>query len=136
MLEQVIHTMRDASTLPWDRVCEAYAFSMHDVEEGRLTWQDTVKWSFNRLDMTRLHTQQQQPSQTFSSVRAPASNNASAHIPDESARLCIFNLEGRCDSKIDHGVFMHDVEAYKLKKQRARGKVHNGRYIPNRTSNK
>ena len=46
-LLQVIHSMRDATSLPWVAVRNAYASSMHDVEEGILTWDNTTQWSLN-----------------------------------------------------------------------------------------
>ena len=36
-LFQVIHSMRDATSLPWVAICNAYASSMHDIKEGMLT---------------------------------------------------------------------------------------------------
>ena len=41
-LLQVIHSMCDATLLPWVAVCNAYASSMCDVEEGILTWDNTT----------------------------------------------------------------------------------------------
>ena len=41
--------MRDASSLPWVAVRGVWASSMHDMEEGRLTWRDTTQWAINRL---------------------------------------------------------------------------------------
>ena len=49
VLDQVIAAMRDASSLPWAAVRGAWASSMHDREEGRLTWRDTTQWAINRL---------------------------------------------------------------------------------------
>ena len=53
MLDQVIYAMKDACRLPWHQVREAYACSMHEIEEGRLTWTDSIKWYFNRLEAER-----------------------------------------------------------------------------------
>ena len=41
--------MRDASSLPWPAVREAYASSMHEVEEGSLAWSVSTQWVLNRL---------------------------------------------------------------------------------------
>ena len=41
--------MRDTTSLPWPAVRGAWATSMHDLEEGRLTWQDATQWSLSHL---------------------------------------------------------------------------------------
>ena len=46
-LLQVILALRDATSLPWQAVRNAWAHSMHDVEEGCLTWADNTQWSLN-----------------------------------------------------------------------------------------
>ena len=49
VLDQVIAAMQDASSLPWVAVRGAWASSMQDMEQGRLTWRDTTQWAINRL---------------------------------------------------------------------------------------
>ena len=41
-LLQVILALRDATSLPWQAVRDAWSHSMHDLEEGRLTWQPEI----------------------------------------------------------------------------------------------
>ena len=53
-LLQVILALRDATSLPWQAVRNAWAHSMHDVEEGRLTWADNTQWSLNRLSNSQI----------------------------------------------------------------------------------
>ena len=48
-LLQVIMVMKDATSLPWQDVRSAWATSMHEVEEGRLTWGDATQWALNCL---------------------------------------------------------------------------------------
>ena len=48
-LLQVIMVMKDATSLPWQAVRSAWATSMHEVEEGQLTWGDATQWALNRL---------------------------------------------------------------------------------------
>ena len=40
-LLQMILATKDAASLPWPTVRDAWAASMHSVEEGRLGWEDT-----------------------------------------------------------------------------------------------
>ena len=48
-LLQVILDLRDATSLPWQAVRDAWSHAMHDIEEGRLTWADSTQWAINRL---------------------------------------------------------------------------------------
>ena len=54
VLTQMIFTMRDASSIPWPAVREAYASSIHGEEEGRLTWSDATQWALNRLSASQV----------------------------------------------------------------------------------
>ena len=53
-LLQVIHAMRDAVSLPWPTVRAAWASSMHQVEEGHLSWTDSTQWAINRLSASQV----------------------------------------------------------------------------------
>ena len=53
-LLQVIMATRDAASLPWPVVRNAWAVSMHEVEEGSLDWSQTTQWSLNRLSALQL----------------------------------------------------------------------------------
>ena len=54
VLSQIIFTMRDATSIPWPAAREAYASSMHEVEEGRLAWSDATQWALNRLSASQI----------------------------------------------------------------------------------
>ena len=53
-LLQVIFAMRDAVSLPWPAVRAAWASSMHQVEEGYLSWADATQWAINRLSTSQI----------------------------------------------------------------------------------
>ena len=48
-LMQVILAAKDATSLPWSTVRPAWATSMHQVEQGSLSWADTTQWAINSL---------------------------------------------------------------------------------------
>ena len=53
-LLQVIMSTRDAASLPWPVVRNAWAVSMHEVEEGSLDWSQATQWSLNRLSTSQM----------------------------------------------------------------------------------
>ena len=53
-LLQVILALRDATSLPWQAVRDAWSHLMHDIEEGRLTWADSTQWAINRLSASQI----------------------------------------------------------------------------------
>ena len=90
-LSQVIFTMRDATSLPWPAVRTAWASSMHEVEEGHLSWADATQWAINRLSSSQIamaHTQ--------------VSNQ-----PSTGRRPCKFFNEGSCTHENHHGSYSH-----------------------------
>ena len=51
-LLQVILAMKDATSLPWTAVRNAWATSMHDLEEGHLGWHDsTLRLSTSQISI-------------------------------------------------------------------------------------
>ena len=46
--------MMDTTSLPWPAVRAAWASSMHQVEEGNLTWADSTQWVINRLRASQI----------------------------------------------------------------------------------
>ena len=40
---QAIQVLKDATSLPWQAVRTAYTQSMHQVEQGTLSWQDNTQ---------------------------------------------------------------------------------------------
>ena len=89
MLDQVIAAMRDASSLPWSAVRGAWASSIHDMEEGRLTWRDTTQWAINRLSNAQV-----------------AMVNSQA-VSQSKGRVCRYYNEGTCSCDSHHGMYKH-----------------------------
>ena len=89
VLDQVIAAMRDASSLPWSAVRGAWASSMHDMEEGRLTWRDTTQWAINRLSNAQV-----------------AMVNSQA-VSQSKGRVCRYYNEGTCSFDSHHGMYKH-----------------------------
>ena len=58
-LLQVIHAMRDAASLPWPTV---RASSMHQIEEGDVTWPNATQWAINRLSASQIALAHSEPS--------------------------------------------------------------------------
>ena len=88
---QMIFAMRDATSLPWNAVRTAWASSMHEVEEGNLSWADSTQWAINRLSSSQIalaHTQ--------TSAQQPANR-----------RPCKFYNEGSCTHEGHHGNYQH-----------------------------
>ena len=46
--------MWEVLSLPWQAVRAAWAVSMTDIEEGRLSWADSTQWSLNRISNSQL----------------------------------------------------------------------------------
>ena len=82
--------MRDASSLPWSAVREAYASSMHEVEEGRLAWSDSTQWTLNRLSAFHM-----------------ALANSQILSLQNKGRTCEFYNEGACNHEGHHGINKH-----------------------------
>ena len=91
--------MRDAIGLPWATVRGAFASSMHELEELRLTWSDHLQWSMNRLGT----------SQTLlsSTIAVPPTRVPQTSSRGESPCLCKFYNEGYCLHMGDHGYYIH-----------------------------
>ena len=53
-LLQVILSLKDAASLPWATVRSAWAISMHGIEQGTLSWHDSMQWSINRLSSSQI----------------------------------------------------------------------------------
>ena len=90
-LSQVIFAMRDATSLPWPAVRTAWASSMHEVEEGNLSWADRTQWAINRLSSSQI---------ALAHTQAPSQ-------PVSSRRPCKFFNEGSCSHENHHGNYSH-----------------------------
>ena len=53
-LLQVVLSFKDAASLPWSTVRSAWAISMHEIEQGTLSWYDSTQWSINRLSSSQI----------------------------------------------------------------------------------
>ena len=87
-LTQVICAMKDAASLPFTAVKNAWACSMHDLEEGNLSWADSTQWAINRL--------------SASQVSLVNSQSVS------QKRLCRYYNEGSCSHDGHHGLYKHN----------------------------
>ena len=90
-LLQMIFAMRDASSLPWPAVRTAWASSMHEVEEGNLSWADSTQWAINRLSSSQIALAHTQTSTQQAGNRRP----------------CKFFNEGACTHEGHHGNYSH-----------------------------
>ena len=90
-LLQVIHAMRDAVSLPWPAVRAAWASSMHQVEEGYLSWADATQWAINRLSASQV---------ALAHTQAPTQ-------PSPHRRPCKFYNESSCSHETHHGSYAH-----------------------------
>ena len=91
MLTQLAASMRDAVSLPWPVVRSAWAVSMTDVEEGRLSWGDSMQWSLNRISNSQL----------------AMHNTQSVAGSGSKVRICRYFNEGTCTSETHHGTYKH-----------------------------
>ena len=46
--------MKDTTSLPFAAVINEWTSSMHDLEEGDLTWGDVTQWALNRLTASQV----------------------------------------------------------------------------------
>ena len=51
---QMTLDMRDAVSLPWPAVRAAWASSMHQLEEGNLSWAESAQWAINCLSASQI----------------------------------------------------------------------------------
>ena len=90
MLIQMVAAMRDAVSLPWPVVRSAWAVSMTDIEEGRLSWADSMQWSLNRISNSQL----------------AMHNTQSVNFSAPKIRIYRYFNEGSCSSEGHHGTFL------------------------------
>ena len=93
-LLQVILALRDATSLPWQAVRDAWSHSMHDIEEGHLTWADSIQWAINRL--------------SASQIAMANSQIASQGQYQGQKKVCRYYNEGNCSHEGSHGQFRHN----------------------------
>ena len=99
---QITLVMCDAASLPWAAVKSAWASSMHEVEEGLLTWADSTQWTINRLIASQAALAQPQLSTASSTTKRP----------------CKYSNEASCSHESHHGAYSHICShCYKQEKQ-------------------
>ena len=88
--------MKDATSLPWQAVRSTWATSMHEVEEGRLTWGDATQWALNCLSASQIG---------MANANLTAS---SGHQQSQHKKLCKYFNEGSCTYESNHGNYRHN----------------------------
>ena len=91
-LLQTIMALKDATSLPRVAVRSAYANSMHEMEQGTLSWDDQTQWSLNRLSASQI-----------GMANANLSSSQGAH-----KKICKYYNEGTCTFESNlNGNFRH-----------------------------
>ena len=93
VLLQVILSLRDATSLPWQAVRSAWGNSMHEIKQGSLQWQDATQWALNRL--------------STSQIAMANASQISAQTTAQNKKVCKFYNEGVCSHEGNHGQFKH-----------------------------
>ena len=88
---QMTLAMRDATSLPWPAVRAAWASSMHEFEDGILTWANSTQWAINRLSASQIALAQPQTSTISSSSKQP----------------CRYYNDAACSHEGHHGPYAH-----------------------------
>ena len=92
VLLQVILSLRDATSLPWQAVRSAWGNSMHEIEQGSLQWSDATQWALNRLSTSQI---------------AMANALRISSQTTTQKKVCRYYNEGVCSRKGNHGQFKH-----------------------------
>ena len=92
-LLQTILALKDATSLPWQAVRIAWATSMHEPEEGSLTWVDATQWALNRLSASQI-------AMANSSITSVTSHT-------QQKKICKYFNEGSCSYNNNHGNYRH-----------------------------
>ena len=87
-LTQAICAMKDVASIPFTAVKKACTCSMHDLEEGNLSWADLTQWAINRL--------------SASQVSLVNSQSVS------QKRLCRYYNKSSCWHDGHHGLYKHN----------------------------
>ena len=93
VLLQVILSLRDATSIPWQAVRSAWANSMQEVEQGSLQWSDATQWPINRL--------------STSQIAMANASQVSSQPTAQHKKVCRFYNEGVCSHEGNHGLFKH-----------------------------
>ena len=90
MLTQLTMALTDAVSLPWPAVRSAWAASMTQVEDGRLSWANDTQWALNRIGMSQV-----------------AVFNSQNVLNHQKVRICRYFNEGSCVHDFSHGNYKH-----------------------------
>ena len=90
MLTQVTVALTDAVSLPWPAVRSAWKASMTQVEDGRLSWANDIKWALNRTSMSQV-----------------AVFNSQSVTTQQKMMICHYYNEGSCVHDFNHGNYKH-----------------------------
>ena len=90
-LLQVILSLRDATSLPWQAVRGAWANSMHELEQGHLRWGDATQWALNRLSTSQI----------------AMANSSHLNPQPTTKKVCKYYNENCCSHKGNHGQYRH-----------------------------
>ena len=93
VLLQVILSLRDVTSLPWQAVWSAWGNSMHKIKQGSLQWADAMQWALNRL--------------STSQIAMANASQISSQTTARSKKVCKFYNEGVCSHEGNHGQFKH-----------------------------
>ena len=95
-LLQTILALKDATSLPWQVVCSAWATSMHKLEEGSLTWVDATQWALKKLSASQI-------AMANSNITSATAHNN--HLAQR--KICKYFNEGSCSHDNNHGSYRH-----------------------------
>ena len=90
MLTQVTMALTDAVSLPWPAVRSAWAASMTQVEDGRLSWANDTQWALNRISTSQV-----------------AVFNSQSVTNQQKVRICRYYNKGSCVHDFNHGNYKH-----------------------------
>ena len=88
-LVQVIAARKDAVSIPFTAVKNAWACSIHELEEGNLPWGDSTQWALNRLSASQV-------------------SMIGSHSASLSQKFCKYFNEGSCTHEGHHGLYKHN----------------------------
>ena len=110
VLLQVILSLRDATSLPWQAVRSAWGNSMHEIEQGSLQWADSTQWALNRL--------------STSQIAMANASQISSQTTVQSRKVCKFYNEGASSHEGNHGQFKHVCSFCAREKLQGKNYVH------------
>ena len=96
-LLQVILAIRDATSLPWPAVRNAWAASMHEVKDGTFMWGNSTQWALNLLRASQIAVMNSQV----------VASHGSLNSGQVTRKVCRYYNEGTCLHYSHHGAYCH-----------------------------